>query len=73
MLDMTIIVIDLAKRVFQLHNVASDGSDVFCKKLSRAWFWHRSFCILDALSPWRLAPRHMSWVASSKSWDETYS
>ena len=31
----TIIGIDLAKRVFQLHGAGSDGSVIFCKKLSR--------------------------------------
>jgi transposase len=33
--DATIIGIDLAKRTFQLHGVAADGSVVFRKKLSR--------------------------------------
>ena len=36
MAEATIIGIDLAKRVFQLHGAAADGSVVFRKKLSRA-------------------------------------
>ena len=31
----TIIGLDLAKRVFQLHGAGADGSVAFCKKLSR--------------------------------------
>ena len=34
--EVSIIGIDLAKRVFQLHGAAADGSVVFRKKLSRA-------------------------------------
>ncbi len=36
MKEVSIIDIDLAKRVFQLHGAASDGTVVFRKKLSRA-------------------------------------
>ncbi len=36
MKEVGIIGIDLAKRVFQLHGADSDGTVVFCKKLSRA-------------------------------------
>ena len=36
--QVTIIGIDLAKRVFQVHGAASDGMVVFRKKLSRAQF-----------------------------------
>jgi transposase len=35
MSEVTIIGIDLAKRVFQLHGARQDGSVVFCRKLSR--------------------------------------
>lgn len=35
MSEVTIIGIDLAKRVFQLHGARDDGLVVFCKKLSR--------------------------------------
>jgi transposase len=38
MSEATIIGIDLAKRVFQLHGARDDGSVVFRKKLSRAQF-----------------------------------
>ena len=38
MSEATIIGVDLAKRVFQLHGAAADGSVVFRKKLSRAQF-----------------------------------
>ena len=38
MSEVTIIGIDLAKRVFQLHGVRNDGSVVFRKKLSRGQF-----------------------------------
>jgi transposase len=34
--EVTIIGIDLAKRVFQVHGAAADGSAVFRRKLSRA-------------------------------------
>ena len=34
--EVSIIGIDLAKRVFQLHGAAADGSVVFRKKLTRA-------------------------------------
>lgn len=33
--DVTLIGVDLAKRVFQLHDAASDGSVMLGKKLSR--------------------------------------
>jgi hypothetical protein len=46
----TIIGVDLAKNVFQLHGAAADGSVVFRKKLSRL-----QFC-----QSWR-ASRHVSW------------
>ncbi len=36
--DVTLIGVDLAKRVFHLHGAARDGSVVFRKKLSRAQF-----------------------------------
>lgn len=36
--EATIIGVDLAKNVFQLHGAASDGSVVFRKKLSRLQF-----------------------------------
>ncbi len=36
--QVTIVGIDLAKRVFQLHGAAADGSVVFRKKVSRAQF-----------------------------------
>ena len=36
MSDVTIIGLDLAKRVFHLHGARADGSVAFCKKLSRA-------------------------------------
>jgi transposase len=36
MTEVTIIGIDLAKRVFQMHGAAADGSAVFRRKLSRA-------------------------------------
>ena len=36
--DVSIIGVDLAKKVFQLHGSASDGSVVFRKKLSRLQF-----------------------------------
>ena len=32
----TIIGVDLAKHVFQVHGAGADGSVVFCKKISRA-------------------------------------
>lgn len=35
----TIIGVDLAKNVFQLHGAAADGTVVFRKKLSRLQFW----------------------------------
>jgi transposase len=35
MLEVTIIGVDLAKRVFQLHGASADGSVAFRKKLSR--------------------------------------
>ena len=38
MTEVTIIGVDLAKRVFQVHGAAADGSVVFRKKLSRAQF-----------------------------------
>lgn len=36
--DVTLIGVDLAKRVFHVHGAARDGSVVFRKKLSRAQF-----------------------------------
>ena len=36
--EFTIIGVDLAKNVFQVHGVAADGSVVFRKKLSRPQF-----------------------------------
>ena len=36
--EVTIIGVDLAKNVFQVHGAAADGSVVFRKKLSRAQF-----------------------------------
>lgn len=36
--EVTIIGVDLAKNVFQLHCAASDGRPVFRKKLSRSQF-----------------------------------
>jgi hypothetical protein len=36
--DVTLIGVDLAKRIFHLHGAAVDGSVVFRKKLSRAQF-----------------------------------
>ena len=36
--EVTIVGVDLAKRVFQLHGAAADGTVVFRKKLSRAQF-----------------------------------
>ena len=36
--NVTVIGVDLAKSVFQLHGAASDGSIVFRKKLSRSQF-----------------------------------
>jgi hypothetical protein len=36
--DVTIIGVDLAKNVFQLHGAAADGAVVFRKKLSRPQF-----------------------------------
>ena len=48
MAEATIIGIDLAKRVFQLHGAAADGSVVFRKKLSRmqllAFLAHQPAC-----------------------------
>jgi transposase len=38
MKEVTIVGVDLAKRVFQLHGAAADGTVVFRKKLSRAQF-----------------------------------
>lgn len=38
MKKVTIVAVDLAKRVFQVHGAAADGSVVFRKKLSRAQF-----------------------------------
>lgn len=38
MKEVTIVGVDLAKNVFQLHGAASDGSVVFCKKLTRTQF-----------------------------------
>ena len=42
--DVTLIGVDLAKRVFHLHGAAGDGSVVFRKKLSRAQFDHFMKC-----------------------------
>jgi transposase len=36
----SIIGVDLAKNVFQLHGAAADGTALFCKKLSRPQFQH---------------------------------
>ena len=38
MAEVTIIGVDLAKNVFELHGAAADGSVVFRKKLSRPQF-----------------------------------
>ena len=50
MSEVTIIGIDLAKRVFQLHGARADGSVVFRKKLSRgqmlAFFAQQSMCVV---------------------------
>ena len=37
--EVTIIGVDLAKNVFQLHSAAADGTVVFRKKLPRAQFY----------------------------------
>lgn len=42
--DVTLIGVDLAKRVFHLHGAAGDGSVVFRKKLSRVQFEHFMKC-----------------------------
>lgn len=42
--DVTLIGVDLAKRVFHLHGAAADGSVVFRKKLSRVQFEHFMKC-----------------------------
>ena len=42
--DVTLIGVDLAKRVFHLHGAAEDGSVVFRKKLSRVQFEHFMKC-----------------------------
>ena len=44
MKDVTLIGVDLAKRVFHLHGAAVDGSVVFRKKLSRVQFEHFVKC-----------------------------
>ena len=50
MSEVTIIGIDLAKRVFQVHGAYSDGSDAFRKKLSRgqvlAFFAQQPRCVV---------------------------
>ena len=50
MSEVTIIGIDLAKRVFQLHGARADGSVVFRKKLSRsqvlAFFAQQPNCVV---------------------------
>jgi len=50
MKEVTIVGVDLAKRVFQLHGAATDGSVVFRKKLSRAqllpFLARQPFCIV---------------------------
>ncbi len=38
MKEVTIVGVDLAKRVFQVHGAAADGSVIFRKKLGRAQF-----------------------------------
>ncbi len=59
MSDVTIIGLDLAKRVFQLHGACCDGSVAFRKKLSRD-----QLLAFLAMKParWRIAA-----VASSRS------
>lgn len=39
MKQVTVIGVDLAKNVFQVHGAAEDGTTVFRKKLSRSQFW----------------------------------
>ncbi len=39
--EVSIIGVDLVKKVFQLHGAAADGSVVFRKKLSRLQFGNR--------------------------------
>ena len=62
----TIIGIDLAKRAFQLHGAAADGSVAFRKKLPR----ERVLLFLAAQprlwSPWRLAAARITGVARSQ-------
>jgi hypothetical protein len=68
MSEATIIGIDLAKRVFQLHGPATTGP----------WHFARSFHVVSclrlfrsiqvALSPWKLARRRTDGAARLRSW-----
>ena len=66
MKEVSIVGVDLAKRVFQLHGAAADGSVVFRKKLSRGRsscrFWRAS---RPAPWPWRPARRRTTGAARS--------
>lgn len=69
MSEVTIIGIDLAKRVFQLHGARVDGSVVFRKKLSRGqvlvFFAQQRNCVVAM----EACARHMAGGASLRSWD----
>lgn len=66
MSEVTIVGVDLAKRVFQPHGARSDESIGFRKKLSR----NRRLAFLDPLPPaswrWRPARQHISGAGRSK-------
>ena len=62
----TIIGIDLAKRVFQVHGATKDGRPVVRKKLSRAQ-------LLDFLAKQEPAIVAMEACATAHGWGATYS
>ena len=58
--EVSIVGVDLAKQVFQVHGAAADGRALFRKKLSRqqfAKFMDRATCGLEIL----LRAGHASW------------
>jgi hypothetical protein len=67
--EVTIVGVDLAKRVFQLHGAATDGSVVFRRKLSRiSWRGGRSASLPsrpDAVGLARRCPLHTTGARKS--------